>query len=117
MLWPLHGLLWALHKVLLPVSDVLRPLQDMILNTELGWETIEKRADILGLNIFQKIHLQETRPLIRNCMPKLDFERRHFLRSNGGYIPFRSLGSYFKKIVFPLFLLSLELSPQKCTML
>ena len=26
------------------------------LNTELGWETIEKRADILGLNIFQKIH-------------------------------------------------------------
>ena len=73
------------------------------LNTELGWETIEKRADILGLNIFQKIHLQETRPLIRNCMPKLDFERRHFLRSKGGYIPFKSHGSYFKKSFFPYF--------------
>ena len=36
------------------------------LNNELGWETIEKRADILCLNIFHKIHLQETRPLIRN---------------------------------------------------
>ena len=73
------------------------------LNTELGWETIEKRVDILGLNIFQKIHLQETRPLIRNCMPKLDFERRHFLRSKGGYIPFKSHGSYFKKSFFPYF--------------
>ena len=36
------------------------------LNTELCLETIEKRAEILGLNIFQKIHLHETRPLIRN---------------------------------------------------
>ena len=51
------------------------------LNIELGWETIQKRSDILGLSIFQKIHLHETRPLIRKCMPKLDFERQHFLRS------------------------------------
>ena len=26
------------------------------LNIELGWETIKKRSDILGLNIFDKIH-------------------------------------------------------------
>ena len=50
------------------------------LNNELGWETIEKRADILGLNIFQKIHLKETTPFIRNCMPKLNFERQHFFK-------------------------------------
>ena len=37
------------------------------LNIELGWETIQKRADILGLNVFHKIHLQETRTLIRKC--------------------------------------------------
>ena len=46
------------------------------LNLELGWETIQCRADMLGLNIFHKIHLQETRPLIQKYMPKLDFERK-----------------------------------------
>ena len=73
------------------------------LNNELGWETIEKRADILGLNMFQKIHLHETRPLIRGCMPKLDFERKHVLRSKGGYIPFKNVSSNFKNSFFPYF--------------
>ena len=39
------------------------------LNLELGWETLQKRCDILGLNIFHNIQLQETRPLIRKYMP------------------------------------------------
>ena len=43
------------------------------LNAELGWETIQKGSDILGLNIFHKIHSHETRPLIRTCMPKSFF--------------------------------------------
>ena len=73
------------------------------LNIELGWETIEKRSDILGLNMFQKIHLHETRPLIRKCMPKLDIDRQHELRSRGGYIPFKSYGSNHKKSFFPYF--------------
>ena len=34
-------------------------------------------------------------------MPKLDFERQHFLRSKGGYIPFKNLGSKFKTSFFP----------------
>ena len=71
------------------------------LNIELGWESIQKRSDILGLNIFQKIHLNETRPLIRKCMPKLDFERQHFLRSKGGYIPYANIGSKFRQSFFP----------------
>ena len=71
------------------------------LNIELGWETIEKRSDILSLNIFHKIHLYETRPLIRNCMPKLDIQREHSLRSKGGYIPFKNYGSKFKNSFFP----------------
>ena len=70
------------------------------LNNELGWETIQKRSDILGLNIFHKIHTHETRPLIRTCMPKFDHERRS-LRSKGGYIPFKSRGSKFDKSFFP----------------
>ena len=70
------------------------------LNIELGWETIEKRSDILCLNIFHKIHLHETRPLIRKCMPKLDILREHYLRSKGGYIPFKNYGVNFKKSFF-----------------
>ena len=71
------------------------------LNNELGWETIQKRADILGLNIFHKIHLQETRPLIRDCMQKLDFENKFNTRSNGGYIPYPNFGVNFKNSFFP----------------
>ena len=57
------------------------------LNIELGWETIKKRSDILGLNIFHKIHSYETRPLITSCMPKLDLENEFNTRLKGGYIP------------------------------
>ena len=71
------------------------------LNIELGWESIEKRSDILSLNMFQKIHLNETRPLIKNCMPKLDINREHSLRSKGGYVPFKNYGSKFKNSFFP----------------
>ena len=71
------------------------------LNVELGWETIQKRADILGLNIFQKIHLHETRPLIRNCMQKLDTENVYNTRSKGGYMPYKRYGEKFKNSFFP----------------
>ena len=46
------------------------------LNSELGWETILERGDFLGLNIFHKIHLHETRPLIRKRTAQLDFENQ-----------------------------------------
>ena len=85
------------------VSGALHYTSKEKLDTELGWETIQKRSDILGLNIFQKINLYETRPLIRKCMPKLDFERQHLLRSKGGYIPFKNIGSKFKLSFFPYY--------------
>ena len=59
------------------------------LNTELGWETIQRRCNILSLNIFHKIHRYETRPLIRHCMPKPDIEQKYLRRSKGGYIPLK----------------------------
>ena len=71
------------------------------LNIELGWETIHQRADILGLNIFHKIHLHETRPLIRNCMQKLDTENECNIRSKGGYMPYKRYGEKFKNSFFP----------------
>ena len=39
------------------------------LNIELGWNTILTRSDIFRLNIFLKNHLDETKPMIRKCMP------------------------------------------------
>ena len=43
-------------------------LQDHSLENELGWETLQKRSEILGLCIFQKIHTHDTRPLIKRCI-------------------------------------------------
>ena len=70
---------------------------------ELGWETIQMRSDILGLNIFQKIHKRETRSLILKCMPKVKYETTMNLRSFGGYLPYPSNGSQFSKSFFPYF--------------
>ena len=33
------------------------------LNIELGWEKLSDRADFLGLTIFHKIHIGQSRPL------------------------------------------------------
>ena len=71
------------------------------LNTELGWETIKKRCDILSLNIFHKIHKFETRPLIRSCMPIPDLEHKYPSRSKGGYIPFKRINQKFDNSFFP----------------
>ena len=71
------------------------------LNAELGWETISGRGNLLSLNIFHKIHLHETRPLIRSCMPELDYESQIATRSKGGYIPFKYKGEQFKNSFFP----------------
>ena len=45
------------------------------LNEELGWETM--RIEFLGLNIFHKIHVKETRPLLFGCLTTLDREKQH----------------------------------------
>ena len=71
------------------------------LNEELGWETIKKRVEYLGLSIFHKIHVKETRPLIQQCLSQLDFDRQHFLRSKGGYLPYPNYGNKFMGSFFP----------------
>ena len=71
------------------------------LNIELGWENFTERGHLLSLSFFHKVHLHETRPLIRTCMPKLDYENTCNTRSKGGYIPFRYKGACFDKSFFP----------------
>ena len=71
------------------------------LNNEIGWESIQKRIEFLGLSLFQKIHLNETRPLIKKCMSKLDFEKTYETRSKGGYTPYPNYGHKFMNSFFP----------------
>ena len=66
------------------------------LNAELGWENIVKRGEILSLCFFHKIHLGETRPLIKTCMPKVNLNSTN-TRAKFGYIPQKYKGAKFEK--------------------
>ena len=73
------------------------------LEQDLAWETLSDRALFLGLSLFHKIHLCETRPLIRTCMQKLSITRH--VRSNkfASYELFPPLGHNFSNSFFPFF--------------
>ena len=71
------------------------------LNNELGWENFHTRIKFLGLSLFHKIHRHETRPLVRNCMSSIDYERKYLTRSKGGYSPYPYFGEKFKNSFFP----------------
>ena len=70
------------------------------LEKELGWESITERAHFLGLSLFHKIHLHQTRPLIRKCMPVLNITNT---RASGSYKIFPSLGLKYSNSFFPFF--------------
>ena len=54
------------------VSGALHFTNRERLNAELGWENFHTRIKFFGLRLFQKIHLFETRPLIKTCKTGLD---------------------------------------------
>ena len=83
------------------VCGALHFTSQVKLEKELGWETIGARSDILGLSIFHKIAIGLTRPLIKQCMPKLDIFRTNITRSNGGFIPFQYTSTSFNNSFFP----------------
>ena len=83
------------------VSGALHLTGKETLNTELSWESIETRADFLGLSIFHKIAKNDTRPLIRDCLPKRKFNPET-LRS-GDFNQFQFKGQRFALSFFPLF--------------
>ena len=71
------------------------------LNNELGWENFQTRIKFLGLCLFQKIHLHQTRPLIRKCMSDLDYAKKYLTRSKVGYSTYPNFGVKFKNSFFP----------------
>ena len=68
---------------------------------ELGWETVKKRIEFLGLSIFHKIHVGETRPLLKKCLTKFELEKTHNLRSKAGYLPYPNYGNKYLNSFFP----------------
>ena len=71
------------------------------LNIELGWKSIQQGGDNLSLSFFHKNHLQETRTLVRSCIPEPDIDKKYPTRSKGGYIPFKKLKYKFSDSFFP----------------
>ena len=55
----------------------------------------------MGLSLFQKIHLYQTRPLIRSCKTGLDYEKKYLTRSKGGYLSYPNYGLKFQNSFFP----------------
>ena len=82
------------------VTGALHFTSQIKLEKDLSWEPIGKRADFLSLCIFHKITLHETRPLIRECMPKLCIKRVN-TRSNNTFIEFKFQNEIFAKSFFP----------------
>ena len=83
------------------VSGSLHFTNKAKLDEELGWESLSTRADFLGLSLFHKIHLHETRPLIRNCMPKI--APGNGPRTKGNYTLFHNHNTKFSGSFFPYF--------------
>ena len=63
------------------VTGALHLTSQVKLEEELGWETIQNRANYLGVTLFHKIHLKETRPLIGRLMPPLTEALEYDLRN------------------------------------
>ena len=61
----------------------------------------EKLNTELGLSLFQKLHIFETRPLIRTCKTGFDYGKKYLTRSKGGYLPYPNYGQKFQKSFFP----------------
>ena len=71
------------------------------INIELGWETIKTRADFLGLSLFHKIVMHETRPLVRSCLTVQNFRRGS--RNFGNFEMYPMYGTKFNNSYFPYF--------------
>ena len=71
------------------------------INIELGWESIKTRIDFLGLSLFYKVAMHETRPLIRSCLTDQIFRKGS--RQFGHFSKYPNYGTAFSKSYFPYF--------------
>ena len=71
------------------------------LNTELGWESIKTRIDFLGLSLFFKLAMHETRPLVRTFLTEQNFRKGS--RQFGQFVKYPNYGATFSNSYFPYF--------------
>ena len=94
------------------VTGALKFTSKERLNIELGYESIEKRADILGLSLFHKTLLGLQRPLINKCMPTLAAPVNYNTRKRRIFSPFRVGKQKYNNFFFILFSKKYESLPQ-----
>ena len=70
------------------------------LEQDLAWESLDTRADFLGLTAFHKMRLHQVRPLIRSCMPALRIAIQN-TRSTEPFVPFKFVNQNFSRSFFP----------------
>ena len=51
------------------ITGALQHTSKIKLNVQLGWESLQVRYEYLGLSLIHKIHLGQTRPLVKKVMP------------------------------------------------
>ena len=83
------------------VSGALHLSSTEKLNQELGWESIKTRVDLLGLSLFHKVALGETRPLLRSCLTNRIM--RLSCRQVGNFTQYPNYGAKFQNSFFPYF--------------
>ena len=86
------------------VTGALHYSSQAKLEKELGWETLKSRSDYLGVTLLHKIHLHQTRPLLRSLMPPVVVNNGYNLRTKGGYKVFPWSNLKFSKSFFPYFI-------------
>ena len=85
------------------VTNTLHYTSKLKLNQELGWESIQDRANSLGICLFNKILKRQTRPLVRTFMTEFDNNSTHDLRVKKPLKSFPFLGVHFSKSFYPYF--------------
>ena len=84
------------------VTGALHYSSRIKLERELGWEPFQIRADFLGLTLFKKITMGQTRPLLKKCMTDPD-DGNYITRNKGGLKrhPFKSVN--LRQSFFPYY--------------
>ena len=76
------------------VTRALHLTSKIKLNIELGWESLQVRYECLGLSLIHKIHLGQTRLLVKKFMPELQL-KQHNTRFSSKYKSFPYLNKQF----------------------
>ena len=97
------------------VTGALHHTSKEKVNIELGWESIEVRANVLRLTLFHKTRIGQQRPLISSCMPTIAPLTGHNTRHQRRFLSFPRGKVKFSNSFFVLFSRKYEQTPKEIT--